>query len=249
MLRKGVVAQERRANALDIIARNAQPQAQLVDDLLQVSQITAGTLRLNRSVVTLIPIAEAALESLRPVAEAKRVDLVVDMPAEQLPIYADATRVQQIVSNVLANAIKFTPEGGQVFLHLTRDAGHVVIRVRDTGIGIAQEFLPHVFEPFRQADSSTTRSHSGVGLGLAIVRRLVEMHDGTIDAQSDGPNQGALFTVRLPLEDAASNASFSGVAGPAATDSETSLPHQRVGIAEISIEAVRPERVVPLPAV
>ena len=249
MLRKGVVAQERRANALDIIARNAQLQAQLVDDLLEVSQITAGTLRLNRSVVTLIPIAEAALESLRPVAEAKRVDLVVDMPAEQLPIYADATRVQQIVSNVLANAIKFTPEGGQVFLHLTRDAGHVVIRVRDTGIGIAQEFLPHVFEPFRQADSSTTRAHSGVGLGLAIVRRLVEMHDGTIDAQSDGPNQGALFTVRLPLEDAASNASFSGVAGSAATDSETSLPHQRVGIAEISIDAVRPERVVPLPAV
>jgi signal transduction histidine kinase len=210
MLRQGVGA--RRGDALEIIARNAQLQAQLVDDLLDVSRITAGTLRLNRSVVTLVPIVDAAVESLRPVANAKRMDLVVNVPAGDFPIYADSTRVQQIVSNVLANAIKFTPDGGQVFLHVTRDAGDVMLRVRDTGIGITPDFLPHVFEPFRQADSSTTRAYNGAGLGLAIVRHLVEVHDGTIDVQSDGPNQGALFTVRLPLAEGASTAPGPGVA-------------------------------------
>jgi signal transduction histidine kinase len=237
MLRQGAVAKERQATALEVIARNARLQAQLVEDLLDVSRIAAGTLRIERSVVTVTPIVEAALESLRPVARAKHIDLVVSMPDEDKSIDADATRVQQIVSNVLGNAIKFTPEGGRVFLELDYDERNVVMRVRDTGIGIAPEFLRHIFEPFRQADTSTTRVHGGVGLGLAIVRRLVEMHGGTIDAHSDPVSKGALFTVRLPLDEGAPVPSSAGTAA-SANEPDACEPHGHVDLEHRSTASI-----------
>ena len=240
MLRQGAVAKERQAAALEVIARNARLQAQLVEDLLDVSRIVAGTLRIERSVVTVTPIVEAALESLRPVAHAKHIDLVVSMPDEEASIYADATRVQQVVSNVLGNAIKFTPEGGRVFLELAYGERNVVMRVRDTGIGIAPEFLPHVFEPFRQADTSTTRVHGGVGLGLAIVRRLVEMHGGSVEAHSDPQSRGALFTVCLPLDDVASEHSSAGAGAAAKLDAHG--PRGHVDVERISMASIGADR-------
>ncbi len=198
MLRQGAVTNERRAKALDIIGRNARLQAQLVEDLLDVSRITAGNLRLDHQIFPIATVAEAALESLRPVAQAKGVNLIADVAAEDFLMTGDSTRVLQVVSNLLSNAVKFTPPGGQVLLEISGDREYIDIRVHDNGVGIAADFLPHVFERFRQADSSTTRAHSGVGLGLAIARHLVEQHAGTIEAHSDGPDKGAMFAVRFP---------------------------------------------------
>jgi signal transduction histidine kinase/sensor domain CHASE-containing protein len=198
MLRQGAVTAERRANALEIIGRNARLQAQLVEDLLDVSRIDAGNLRVGHQLFPIAPIAHSAIESLRPVAQAKGVTVVADVTAEDLLVAGDGTRMLQVLTNLLSNAVKFTPAGGHVHLAIAGDRQNIDIRVRDTGIGIAPEFLPHVFERFRQEDSSTTRAHSGVGLGLSIARHLVERHGGTIEAHSEGPGRGALFIVRLP---------------------------------------------------
>ena len=198
MLRQGAVTSERRASALDIIGRNARLQAQLVEDLLDVSRINAGNLRLGNQLFPIAPVAHSALESLRPIAQAKGVTMVADVAAEDLLVAGDGTRILQVLTNLLSNAVKFTPAGGHVDLAISGDRQNIEIRVRDTGIGIAPDFLPHVFERFRQEDSSTTRAHNGVGLGLSIARHLVERHGGTIEAHSDGPGTGAQFIVRLP---------------------------------------------------
>jgi signal transduction histidine kinase/CheY-like chemotaxis protein len=199
MLRTGSVREERRAHALEIIERNARLQADLIDDLLDVSRIVLGKVRLQLRPQAIAPIVSGVLESLRPSAVAKGLTLHVVNATEAVMIRADSGRVQQIVWNLVSNAIKFTPAGGHVYVELTRDDHYVHLFVRDTGIGIVPEFLPHVFERFRQADSSTTRPHSGVGLGLAIVHHLVQLHGGSIEARSEGRDRGALFVVHFPL--------------------------------------------------
>jgi signal transduction histidine kinase len=211
MLRQNAVTADRRANALDIIGRNARLQAQLVEDLLDVSRINSGNLRVGHQLFPIATVAQSAIESLRPVAQAKGVTLVADVAAEDLLVAGDGTRILQVLTNMLSNAVKFTPSGGHVHLDISGDRQQIEIRVRDTGIGIAPDFLPHVFERFRQEDSSTTRAHNGVGLGLSIARHLVERHDGTIEAHSDGPGSGALFIVRLPRH-------FSSTQQPAAAE-------------------------------
>jgi signal transduction histidine kinase len=211
MLRQGAVTPERRAHALDIIGRNARLQAQLVEDLLDVSRINAGNLRVGHQLFPLAPVAHSAIESLRPVAQAKGVTLRADVAAEDLLVAGDGTRILQVLTNMLSNAVKFTPSGGHVHLDICGDRRNIEIRVRDTGIGIAPDFLPYVFERFRQEDSSTTRTHNGVGLGLSIARHLVERHGGTMEAHSDGPGTGALFIVRLPRH-------FSSTQQPAAAE-------------------------------
>jgi len=185
--------------ALETIERNARSQTQLVGDILDVSRIIRGKVRLNIRPVTLIPMIEAALDSVRPAAEAKLIELqsIYD-PAIQT-ISGDPERIQQVIWNLLSNAIKFTPQNGRVEVQLSQGNCTVSIRVSDTGRGINPKFLPHVFDRFRQADSSITRAHGGLGLGLAIVRHLVELHGGTVQAESDGEGQGATFTVTLPL--------------------------------------------------
>ncbi|MBN3910503.1 MAG: response regulator [Nostoc sp. NMS1] len=195
------------SRALEAIERNAISQMQLIEDILDVSRIIRGQLRLNVSAVNLISVMEAALEAVRPLAEPKEIQLNTILDTSVGSVYGDPARLQQIVWNLLTNAIKFTPKGGRVEVNLSIVCGeeqqttqkYAQIKVIDTGIGISSEFLPKVFERFRQADSTTTRSHNGLGLGLAIVRHLVELHKGTISAQSPGSGQGATFTVKLPL--------------------------------------------------
>ena len=185
--------------AIAVIERNAQLQARLIEDLLEMNKLTSGTVRLDLAALDVVATLEAAMESLKPTAETKNVRLAVEMPPTMPRIPADARRVQQILWNVLHNAVKFTRTGGQVAVCATTDAGWVRIQVADTGQGIPPEFLPYVFDRFRQADSSSTREAWGLGIGLSIAKHLVELHGGTIEAFSAGLNQGATFVVQLPV--------------------------------------------------
>jgi PAS domain S-box-containing protein len=199
MLRLGQLSDEHAAKALDTIERNARAQAQLVDDLLDVSRIVTGKMRMDVQPADPNMFIDAAVEAVRPAAEAKgvRVQKVIDTAAISIP--GDPVRLQQVVWNLLSNAIKFTPRGGRVQIRSERVDSHLEIVVSDTGQGIAPNFLPHVFDRFRQADQKTSRQHGGMGLGLAIVRHLVEMHGGSVRASSEGEEKGATFTVMLPI--------------------------------------------------
>jgi signal transduction histidine kinase len=201
MLRSGAVREERRAHALDVIERNAREQAQLIEDLLDVSRILMGKIRLDTQVIDLVPAVAATIDALRPSAESRDVTLRgPDSPPNQnLFIAADAARFQQILTNLLWNALKFTPPGGSVWVNVAVVDATARVSVCDTGVGIAPELLPRVFERFWQADSSTTRTYNGIGMGLAIVRDLVQLHGGSVDAHSAGRNQGSTFVVTLPL--------------------------------------------------
>ncbi len=181
------------------IERNVRVQTRLVDDLLDLSRIVSGKMRLDVQRVNIATAIEAALETARAAAEAKQIRLQAILDASAGPVPGDATRLQQVVWNLVSNAVKFTPKGGRVQVLLERVNSHVEIRVTDTGIGIHADFLPHVFDRFRQAESSTTRAHGGLGIGLAIVKNLVELHGGTVTAYSNGPHEGATFTVSLPI--------------------------------------------------
>jgi len=184
---------------LKVIERNVRAQAQLIDDLLDVSRIASGKVRLNLKAIPLAPVLAAALETVRPSAQAKGVRLAISCPADAPPVLVDSARLQQVVWNLLTNAIKFTPRGGEVAIRVTRLPGALEIAVADTGEGIPPDFLPYVFERFRQADGSESRPHGGLGLGLSIVKNLVEMHGGTVRAESPGPGRGATFSFRIPL--------------------------------------------------
>jgi signal transduction histidine kinase/ActR/RegA family two-component response regulator len=200
VLRQSPDAAELVPTAVETIERNALAQAKLIDDLLDMSRIMAGKVGLTLARARPVDIVTAAADALRPVAEGKGVDLLIDLGnAADLTITCDATRLQQVVTNLLGNGIKFTPAGGRVEAELAADEHELRIVVRDTGQGIPAEFMPAVFERFRQADGSITRRHGGLGLGLSIAKQIVEMHGGSIAAHSDGPGRGAMFTVTLPL--------------------------------------------------
>ncbi len=187
------------AHATEVIHRNARAQAQLVEDMLDVSRIISGKFQLDVRHVELMPIVDATIDVVRPMAEAKHIKIEKEFDVSTGEVSGDATRLQQIMWNLLSNAIKFTPEGGLVKVRVGQVNSQAEITVTDTGQGISAEFLPYVFERFRQADSSYTRKHSGLGLGLAIVRHLVELHGGTVAAESAGEGQGSSFTIRIPL--------------------------------------------------
>ena len=198
MLRRGTLDEAKRARASHAIYDGARRQSQLIDDLLDVARIMSGKLRLARAPVDMHDIIRAAIEVVQPASDAKRIQILVNAEQSVGALYADGARLQQIVWNLLSNAIKFTPDGGAVHVSLRRTSHLVELSVRDTGPGIPADFLGSVFEPFRQADASTTRTHGGLGLGLAIVKHLVDAHGGTVVADStDG--HGATFTVRLPI--------------------------------------------------
>ena len=190
---------------LDVIQRNARAQTQLIEDLLDMSRIASGKVRLDVQWTDLASVVDAAVDSVRPSAEAKEIRLRKILDPNAGPVAGDPTRLQQVVWNLLSNAIKFTPKGGKIDILLERVNSHLEITVHDSGVGIKPEFLPIVFERFRQADSSTTRSYGGLGLGLSIVKSLVELHGGTVRAKSGGEGQGATFIVSLPLAPIRSN--------------------------------------------
>ncbi|HXI89775.1 MAG TPA: hybrid sensor histidine kinase/response regulator, partial [Blastocatellia bacterium] len=199
ILLAGNLDEQTRTRALETIERNAALQAELIEDLMDLSCIITGKLRLEVRPVNLGSIIEAAIESIRPAADAKAIHLQVALDPTVGLISGDPNRLQQVAWNLLSNAVKFTPRGGRVEVRLERIETYVAVTVSDTGAGITQEFLPYVFDRFRQADTSSTRKQGGIGLGLAIVRHLIEMHGGTIHASSPGPGQGSTFTAKLPM--------------------------------------------------
>ncbi|HEU4509637.1 MAG TPA: PAS domain S-box protein [Pyrinomonadaceae bacterium] len=214
------VEPEKQRQAIETIFRNANSQCQLINDLLEVSRIITGKLRLEFVACELHSVIEAAAESIRPTAEAKGVRLHVLLEPNAGLVFGDRERLQQIVWNLLSNGVKFTRKGGLVQITLQKINSHVEIVVSDTGVGIKPDFLPFVFERFRQADGSTTRNYGGLGLGLAIVRHLVELHGGTAWAESAGENQGSKFTVRLPATTATDHAAEEEFRKPALAPSE-----------------------------
>jgi PAS domain S-box-containing protein len=199
MMRLGKLNAANTERAIETIYRNAKSQTQLVADLLDVSRIISGKLRLDVRSVDLISIVTAAIDSIRPAAEAKSIRVQTMLDPATGPISGDADRLQQIVWNLLTNAVKFTPKGGRIQVKVQRINSHVEIVVSDSGIGISKEFLPHVFDRFRQADASITRIHGGLGLGLSIVHQLVGLHGGTVSVQSEGERKGTTFTLTLPF--------------------------------------------------
>ncbi len=218
LLRAGQLDTESAGGALVTIERNARAQSQLVDDLLDVSRIITGKLRLDIRHVDPGSFIESAIEALRPAAEAKNVRIQKVMDTGAISIAGDPARLQQVIWNLLANAIKFTPRGGRVQVRLERINSHIEIAVSDTGVGIKPEFLPHVFERFRQADQKTTRKHGGLGLGLAIARHLIELHGGTVQAESAGEGHGATFVIKLPLVPVYQKSDFAERVHPAARE-------------------------------
>ena len=201
LLRSGNLDPAKSTKALETIERNVHLQTALIDDILDVSRIIRGKINLTFSTVRMSAVVDAALAAMRPTADAKGVALEYETAAESDEVSGDADRLQQIVWNLLSNAIKFTPRDGLVVVRLEQHGHELTLTVRDTGQGISPEFIPHVFERFSQAESGSTRTHGGLGLGLAIVRHLVELHAGTVEATSAGRGQGATFSVRLPLVD------------------------------------------------
>jgi PAS domain S-box-containing protein len=233
-------------DGLEVIDRNARAQTQIIEDLLDMSRIVSGNVRLDVRRIDLAPVVRAALETVRPAADAKgiRVRTVLDPLAG--PVSGDPGRLQQVFWNLLTNAIKFTPRGGQVHVTLERVNSHLEVRVADTGEGIPPEFLPFVFDRFRQADASTTRRHGGLGLGLAIVRQIVELHGGAVRAESGGPGQGATFTVDLPLAPFRADPGGAGADAaerrhPRAGDATPVLPDTCVRLAGVRVLVVDDE--------
>ncbi|MBN4004314.1 ATP-binding protein [Nostoc sp. LPT] len=199
MLRKQHLSQDRVMRALETIERNARSQTKIVEDILDISGMITGKLRLQVRPVNLVKVIEAAIESVQLAAEAKLIRIQSILDSSKNPISGDADRLQQVVWNLLSNAIKFTPKGGRLQIRLERVNSHVEITVSDTGVGISPDFLPYVFDRFRQHDSTTTRSYGGLGLGLAIARQLIELHGGTVSVASPGIEQGTTFIVKLPV--------------------------------------------------
>ena len=191
--------EETRTKAIETIYRNAQAQHQLISDLLDVSRIISGKLRLNVKMIELPPIIEAAMDSVRPAAAAKNIKLQSSIGPDANSILGDADRLQQVIWNLLTNAIKFTPKEGKVSVQAKRVVDDLELIVVDTGRGIRKEFLPYVFDRFRQEDGATTKLHGGLGLGLSIVRQLIELHGGTVRVESEGEGKGATFIVSLPI--------------------------------------------------
>jgi PAS domain S-box-containing protein len=202
----------------DIIAQSAQAQVRLIEELLDVSRIITGTMRLNRRLLDVQPIVTAAVDAMRPAAAAKDLHLELRAPQPAL-VLGDADRLRQVVTNLVSNAINYTPQGGRIEVELRSESLETALTVSDSGVGIAPEFLPHVFEAFRQAETSSRRSHRGLGIGLSVVRHLVHKHGGRVTAHSDGPGRGSRFTVRLPIAEAAPSSSAGPVpAGTAEPD-------------------------------
>ena len=199
LMRGGTLDAPKKEHAFDVIERNTEALSQLVADLLDISRVITGKLRINPSQVDLANVVEMAIEGVRPAADAKGISIEADVDREHSLMRGDGDRLQQVVWNLLANAVKFTPKKGKVTIRLRRVESDLKLVIQDTGEGIASSFLPHVFDSFRQADTGAARAHGGLGMGLSIAKHIVELHGGFIEAQSEGNGRGATFVVRLPI--------------------------------------------------
>lgn len=232
MLMSRQLTTERAAHAIETIERNAASLAHIIDDLLDISRIIAGTLHMAPQPVDLVAVTMAALDDVKPLAADKHIDLRFSpKPGSLAFVSGDSGRLQQVIWNLLANAVKFTSDGGRVDVSVERVGSSLEVKIVDTGQGISSEFLPHVFERFRQADSAPSRRHGGLGLGLAIVRQLVELHGGTVLVASDGVGRGATFTVRLPI-----------LAGDAGAEQRESALGERRTVGSVGAPAPRSRR-------
>ncbi len=236
ILREEKVDEATSARALDAILRNARLQTRLISDLLDISRIVAGTMRVEMQTVELVSVIRAALETVRPAAEAKGVQLTSHVDAEAGPVTGDPSRLQQVLWNLLTNAIKFTPSGGAVAIRAEGVGGQVEITVEDSGPGIPPAFLPHVFERFRQAGGAATRGKGGLGLGMAITRHLVEQHEGTIAAANRESPSGAVFTVRLPIKTLRAGEARPAPAPSAAAETEPNLLPSLDGVSVLVVD-------------
>jgi CheY-like chemotaxis protein len=225
------------AKPIQVIHRNAEAQIRIIEDILDVSRVVTGKFRIEPKPVDLVVIARQAAEVVRPSALGKSVSLELDFEHEDCTLVADGERMQQVIWNLLSNAIKFTPSGGAVLLSIHQVGSHVILDVSDTGRGIEPSFLPYVFDRFRQADPSATRHVGGLGLGLALVRHIVELHGGTVRATSDGPNRGATFVLELPIRALSQPAPER----PALPPSGTSQPSPSASLSEVRVLVVDDE--------
>ena len=240
LLQGGAIGPEKAVQAIDSIARNATAQNQLIDDLLDVSRIIAGQLRLDVDWVDVNQVLSAAIDVVRPAAEAKGVALQLLLDPDAGAIKGDAGRLQQVFWNLLTNAVKFTPKGGRVHVTLRRQDSAVQIEVADTGRGISPEFIARIFERFTQQDSSNSRRAGGLGLGLAIVKHLVELHGGTVEAHSDGEGAGASFVVRIPLAPVRAGRAESRT--PSVTTQDVTFPVELAGLKVLVLDDERDAR-------
>jgi len=239
ILKAGRLDNESRLHAIQVIERNAWAQKQIIEDILDVSRVITGKLQLHLGPVDLVAVVSAALDAVRPALEVKDIKIDTQFQKGLKVIAGDADRLQQVVWNLLSNASKFTPAGGTVGVRISQDETYAEIEVRDTGPGIAAEFLPHVFERFRQADGSTTRTHGGLGLGLAIVRHLVELHGGLIAARNVSDGTGAVFVVKLPLPSSELTLESVPPATPVSENiTEVDLENVRILVVEDELDAL-----------
>jgi signal transduction histidine kinase/CheY-like chemotaxis protein len=248
LLRQGRLPDHEQRHALERIDRNAHAQARLVQDLLDVSRITTGKLGLDIREMDFAAVVANAVDACRPAADAKQVSLLTQLPGA-FATRGDPDRLQQVVWNLITNAVRFTPQGGKVTVSLSRNDGVDMLRVRDTGTGIDPQFLPFVFEPFRQADAASTRTHGGLGIGLTIVRRLSEMHGGSVAVTSDGPGLGATFTVMLPVREVAASVAGQEPSRPASlAGAQVLVVEDDPDTLEVLQSALRVAGARPLPA-
>jgi signal transduction histidine kinase/integral membrane sensor domain MASE1/CheY-like chemotaxis protein len=236
MMRSRRLDDETIGHALETVERNARAQAQLIEDLVDISRITGGKLKLEVGPIDLLPVLKAAIDIVRPAANAKGIQIELNAEPSVGLISGDPARLQQVIWNLLSNAVKFTPRDGKVFVSLRRFESYAEVLVRDTGIGIEADFLPSVFDRFRQAESPVTRSHRGLGLGLAIVRHLTELHGGTVMAESDGDGQGATFSIRIPLLAKQSETESPQVPGEIRSKTTQSSPQSLTGLRVLVVE-------------
>jgi signal transduction histidine kinase/ActR/RegA family two-component response regulator len=232
VLRKARGLSDELNNGLAVIERNAKSQAQIIGDLLDMGSIISGKVRLDIQAVDLRAILEAAVETVRPAADAKNIRLVTSLEPGLDPVHGDANRLQQVFWNLLANAVKFTPAGGQVTATLGSNGSQLEVSVTDTGEGIAPAFLPYIFDRFRQADASSARRHGGLGLGLSIVRQIVELHGGTVAAHSDGTGAGSTFRLKLPM--LATSTEIFEDSGPRAMPEQTATPTEELRLVDLA---------------
>ena len=242
LLKSGKLDGTTSQRALETIDRNARSQAQLIEDILDVSRMITGKLRLNKEVVDIAAVINAAIDSVQLAIDSKDLNLNVNLDPTARHTLGDSSRLQQVVWNLLSNAIKFTPSGGSIEVSVQRANGNLQICVKDSGQGISPEFLPHIFEHFRQADGTTTRMHGGLGLGLAIVRQLVELHGGMIKADSHGEGEGCTFTIELPMVPQKRQTAHSSVGAPiseAVADGSSSLEDVRVLLVDDDVDTLQ----------